>query len=209
VIFRPEMARLISQGAKSQTRRIADKDMCRYEAGKSYAVQPGRGKTAVCRLTVVAVRRERLGDISLPDARREGFRTTGEFFDYWRELHGRVELERDVWVISFVKGERVDVPRLLAARPGGPSGDYTSNPHLAMLDEPEAISEAELGRFSREAAKRDHLIRQARRAEIPLDERIRELMDRARDGSSEAQRALFSIEQRVERVASGRSREAS
>jgi hypothetical protein len=102
VIFRPELIEKIMSQEKTETRRpVKDGKPCRYEAGKSYALQPGRGLKAVGRVLVREVRREKLGDIGEIGAKREGFVNRGEFLDYWRELYGSVDLEQEVWVIRF------------------------------------------------------------------------------------------------------------
>ena len=119
MIFRPEMAELILAGKKTQTRRAvkySDRGKaidCRYVAGKSYAIQPGRGKRATERLTVLEVHTQRLGDADPADVRREGFRTRDEFFAYWIELHGTLDEDLQVHVITFAKGDLTDQPRLL------------------------------------------------------------------------------------------------
>jgi hypothetical protein len=75
VIFRPELARLIRAGRKTQTRRPARVEpVCRYQPGKTYAVQPGRGQFAVCRIHVTTVRKELAGEIAFADAGRRGSR---------------------------------------------------------------------------------------------------------------------------------------
>jgi hypothetical protein len=96
VIFRPELARKINAGQKTMTRRpINGAPLCRYQPGKSYAVQPGRGQSATCRIKIVAVRRELAGDIAFHDARAEGFPTTEEFKAYWVSIHDKVWLEHE------------------------------------------------------------------------------------------------------------------
>jgi hypothetical protein len=158
VIFKPELVRAIQQGRKTMTRRPVkprERD-CRYKPEHVYSIQPGRGRKAVCQITVMDVRMEYLGNLSLEDARREGFRTTADFYAYWQRLYGPPDsagvrdLERRlaqldpeteaarafiasieesrrrraaslplpaqpcmVWVISFVKGDVRDAPRLL------------------------------------------------------------------------------------------------
>jgi hypothetical protein len=153
MIFRPELAKKIAAGEKTMTRRPVkdgEKD-CRYKPNRVYAVQPGRGRPANSQITVTEVREERLGDLSLRDAKREGFRTTQAFVDYWSALYGHYDAEQLVWVISFVKGDATDTPRLLAARPGGPGGDYTANPARAAKGEPEAVSASLQEKFSQRA----------------------------------------------------------
>ena len=103
MIFKPELAKLVKQGRKTMTRRrVVPGVPCRYEPGKSYAVQPGRGQLSICRLTVTSVREEPWSAISIADARKEGFRTRTEFFDYVRGLYGdNFDFEQQCHVISF------------------------------------------------------------------------------------------------------------
>jgi hypothetical protein len=117
VIFRPELVGLIKEGRKTQTRRLtkAGEMECRYKPNHAYKVQPGRGQRGEDTITVVEPpRRERLGDLSLKDARREGFRNVKEFERYWKELHGAYDPDEEVWVISFIRGDHVDQDRFLA-----------------------------------------------------------------------------------------------
>lgn len=91
MIFAAEMVRLIAAGKKTATRRLVkgDEPKGRYRAGKSYAVQPGRGKPSSFRILVTDVRQEPVGDLTLADARAEGFRTSDEFKLYWIRLHDK------------------------------------------------------------------------------------------------------------------------
>jgi hypothetical protein len=103
MIFSPELAELVVTGRKTETRRkVREGELCRYKVGRTYAVQPGRTKHGIGRIRVTEMCRERLGDIDVSGARREGFPTVGWFFDYWRRLHGGVDPEQEVWVIRFV-----------------------------------------------------------------------------------------------------------
>jgi hypothetical protein len=138
MIFRPEMVDLIKQGKKRQERR----ETCHVQPGRSYAVQAGR-QPATARITIITVAQQQLGAVTLKDARREGFRNTQEFRDYWRTTHkGYLDPDRYIWVITFILGDHTDQPRLLAARPGAPYGDYVTTSARAMRGEPEAIPAA-------------------------------------------------------------------
>jgi hypothetical protein len=203
VIFRPEIAKLIRQGRKSQLRTplrtgTFNVPRCRYTAGRAYSVQPGC-RDAICQITVTDVRQEQLGKITLPDVKREGFVTTAEFIEHWCEVHGYYRPEQEVWVVAFRLGDATDTPRLLAARPGPPDGDYTSNVSRAMRDEPEAVSEWVQEQFSAGAADRDEVRRRAGDAETPLFERLRRIEERALAGDERAQRDLFVINQRIQK----------
>lgn len=162
MILRPELAKKIRAGLKSQHRQPVRYDVdgrtasCVYETEHSYAVQPGFGKLSICRITITDIRNEPLGELTLRDALREGFKTRDEFYQHWQTLHHRLDLNEQVWVITFNLGDQTDQPRLLAARPGAPHGDYVTNPHHAMPDEPEAISAGDVERFGKLAHARDH-----------------------------------------------------
>ncbi len=161
MIFKPELVDLIKQGKKTMTRRPvkAGEGECRYQVGRAYQVQRGRGKPGEETITIVEVRRERLGDVSVKDARREGFPNVAAFLRYWRSLYsaglavkaeriarewfqlphgtgrsdwrreqrlraaGRLyermapNLDQEVWVITFGRGDLTDTDRFLAARP--------------------------------------------------------------------------------------------
>lgn len=58
-------------------------------------------------LGIVRVRVERLKDLTMGDARAEGFMGVGEFADYWDDLNGKRglgwEANQWVWVIEFKK----------------------------------------------------------------------------------------------------------
>lgn len=104
-------------GEKWQTRRLVkpgeafDSDQRRvlkqgkrtlFEIGKSYAVQPNRGKTAVARILLTGLRKERVGAITERDAQAEGFASRAEFIETWKTIHGReANLSREIWVLEF------------------------------------------------------------------------------------------------------------
>ena len=59
--------------------------------------------------------------------------------------------DQPVWVVRFVKGDRTDAPRLLAARPG--RGDYTTVPALAMKSTGDEVSAATQVTYAKQAAE--------------------------------------------------------
>lgn len=77
-------------------------ESCSYKVGRTYAIKSGRTKHGIGRIRMIEVHRERLDDIDLSGAQREGFPAVGRFFDYWHRLHGGVDAEQEVWVIRFV-----------------------------------------------------------------------------------------------------------
>ncbi len=73
-----------------------------YEVGKTYAVQPNRGKKAVARILLTGLRREKILDISTADAVAEGFLSRDEFLKTWHNIHGaKADLLHEVWVLEF------------------------------------------------------------------------------------------------------------
>ncbi len=155
MIFGLEMYRAVLAGKKTQTRRFK----CRYEPGKSYALQPGRGKEAKHRITITEVRQERLGDITLRDARKEGFRTTQDFRDYWTKLYQRFNPDAEIYVISFELGDTTDAPRLLGRHPGH---DYVSSTAQALPNTAEEISAHTQAIYTKESEQGLRIARMAR-----------------------------------------------
>ncbi len=113
MIFKPEMVEKILAGEKSVTRRpVKWEDTgfevrnlpCKYEVGKDYAVQPGRGKKAVGRIRVLDVQRGRLGVAATwprAEARREGFKVWRDLMHYWAVLYGGYDPTQLVDRIEF------------------------------------------------------------------------------------------------------------
>ncbi len=130
--FRPENADKIMKGLKTQTRRIvkpnenleslatggvavieAERMRVIYQIGRTYAVCPGRGKKAVGRIRITAIRRERLRDIDVNDAVAEGvdyvrnpYMAIHFFQGLWQSLYAgqpgkQWQDNPEVWVLTF------------------------------------------------------------------------------------------------------------
>lgn len=208
MIFKPQLVRKILEGKKTQTRRpVKPGELeCRYRPGRSYALQSGRGRPAIAQITIREVVEQGLGEISYADALAEGFRTVELFIDYWRGLYGTVDLEQRVWVISFAL-DRDPPPRLLHAKS---QYGYTSDPHEALPDEPEAMEPDARwanGSAGLHAATRAHTD-DRRLAPLTPEQRYRELLEMARtrgiDIRSDVrviQARLDAIERKVRRAA--------
>jgi hypothetical protein len=70
----------------------------------------------------------------------------------------RLERRGDKWAAGILVGDYsdgFDHPRFLAARPGPPSGDYTTNRVRAAKGEPEPVSRETLARLSDEVRMRE------------------------------------------------------
>ena len=113
MIFSPDLCELILAGKKTVTRRpvkyapyasTAGWLDCRYQEGRSYAVQPGRGAKSVGRILIRSATREPLGNVAHRlEARREGFATVGDFVRRWEDLYGShlFSWAQEIWRIEF------------------------------------------------------------------------------------------------------------
>lgn len=111
MIFRPDMARAILDGRKTETRRpVSDnpnspwwRGACAYEEGRDYALCPGRSKPAIARIRLTLPPwRQQVCDVTDDDARRESFETRDQFFTYLRILHkGKPIMHLTVWALRF------------------------------------------------------------------------------------------------------------
>lgn len=73
-----------------------------YQTGRTYAVQPGRGKKAVARMRITDLKCECVEDVTLQGARAEGYPSRQAFLDVWHDIYGKeADLSVKVWVISF------------------------------------------------------------------------------------------------------------
>lgn len=52
-------------------------------------------------IRIIGLRRERLGDITLEDVRREGYDTLEEFKEVWIRINKSWDPELEVYVVSF------------------------------------------------------------------------------------------------------------
>lgn len=107
MIFQHTIDKLLS-GEKTQTRRLASwrdghhgkatrMDLTilsakNWEVGKTYAVQPGRGKKAVGRIRITRIEYQDVRDISYPDVQSEGFSSRVEFWQTWCGMHDKSAL---------------------------------------------------------------------------------------------------------------------
>ena len=97
----------VLDGRKNQTRRLVKpgdasyddgfgyivsvyrNERCVYDVGKTYAVQPGRGRKAVARIRITDIRREDVREISVEDVIAEGVERRSEFLETWTQMHDK------------------------------------------------------------------------------------------------------------------------
>lgn len=68
-----------------KVRRLGGK--LRWQVGNIYAIQPGRGKQAIARFRLLDIKLEDVRNISLKDARAEGYKNEIEFWRVWCGFH--------------------------------------------------------------------------------------------------------------------------
>lgn len=73
----------------------------KYRVGKTYAVQPGRTQPAVARIKLLGIKRQRVAETSVAEAKQEGFESREAFFAQWHEIHGEDKLNAEVWLLTF------------------------------------------------------------------------------------------------------------
>jgi len=76
-------------------------DRTKWRTGRTYAVQPGRGKKAIVRIRLLDIRYQLLGHVAEEEARAEGFVNLDEFERTWTKIHGHYDAERPVWALEF------------------------------------------------------------------------------------------------------------
>lgn len=109
----------ILDGRKTQTRRVrkpSDQPVYdddgkieavlvngreKWHVGKTYSVQPGRGKPQIARIRITAIDSENVTDINDAAARAEGSADREDFLRLWVEANGKANAEADAWVLHI------------------------------------------------------------------------------------------------------------
>jgi len=91
--------------------QVRDRKRLKWQVGKTYAVQPGRGKKAVGRIRITKIRRERLQEICGVDLIAEGYPTDfsthsmSDLKDKW-SMEARMAWFRGLWSSLYRKPYR-------------------------------------------------------------------------------------------------------
>lgn len=91
---------MIKNRTKTQTRRIWKKR--RAKPGSIHKVKTNFLSTDYhCKIHILDVRMERLGDITPEDADREGGYTVDEYKKVWTDINGSWQPDLEVYVVDF------------------------------------------------------------------------------------------------------------
>jgi len=85
-IFKRKHLDLVLQGTKTQTRRTHKHE---WKVGKTYGIRDRWFDKSVARILITRKFKQRLGDISLADVRKEGYSNIWEFQKVWEEIYGQ------------------------------------------------------------------------------------------------------------------------
>ena len=100
MIFQKDLIKKILNGTKTMTRR-SFRSRDRYRIGRTYTVQPGRGKHGLFKIKVTNLKFEWLGDITSEDIKAEGYNTKEEFVEAWKRFNKNYNPRQAVTVIKF------------------------------------------------------------------------------------------------------------
>lgn len=94
-------------------RRVTSGSRTIWKEGNSYAVQPAQGQKAVGRIVLKTIEEGVLGQVSIEDARAEGFTCLEDYVAAWETRYAKFDPNQTVWTLRF---EREPTPEERAAR---------------------------------------------------------------------------------------------
>lgn len=97
-LFKRKHIKKIFEGRKTQTRRIHKHT---WKVGKVYGIRDRWFRKPQGYILITRKFRQRLGDISLEDIKKEGYNSLREFRRAWEEIHGSWDPEQVVIVYEF------------------------------------------------------------------------------------------------------------
>ena len=101
ILFKDYHIKPILRGRKTQTRRLWPKGP-RVKVGAVHLVKTELfSKEHHCKIKILDVHQERLGDISADDVYAEGYSSIDEYVDAWIEINGSFDPDQLVYVVAF------------------------------------------------------------------------------------------------------------
>ena len=98
LVFKENNLQRVLDGRKTQTRRLGNN---RLTVGKIYSVKRRYFDKGKAKVVLTRKFKQRLGEISLKDVRKEGFETLEEFQACWIRIYGSWDPDQVVIVYEF------------------------------------------------------------------------------------------------------------
>jgi hypothetical protein len=102
MLFKRNLLMKIVSGEKTATRRPTERKRGRrvYEVGEKVGIRNGYDKPKAY-IIITRRYRQKIGDTTDEDAKKEGFKDLEEFKRIWRRFYGNWTPNRIVWVYEF------------------------------------------------------------------------------------------------------------
>jgi hypothetical protein len=98
MLFKEKMLKKVLRGEKTQTRRTHKRKL---KTGKTYGIRCSYFGKPEGHIKILRTFEQRLGDISLEDVQKEGFKTLEEFQAEWIKINGKWDPNQTVTVYEF------------------------------------------------------------------------------------------------------------
>jgi hypothetical protein len=115
MLFKKKHIEMILTGSKTQTRRLPGKS-ANYSVGRVYAIKDRWFSKAQGYILITRKFKQKLGEISPEDIRKEGYKSLEEFRRAWEEIHGPESWQPNLTVTvyefkPYKKPERTTIAR--------------------------------------------------------------------------------------------------
>jgi len=100
MLFREKHIKQILNGEKTMTRRLPGKS-ANYQIGRVYTIRPCRFAKPAAQILIIRKFRQKLGEISTGDMKKEGYNSLDEFQAAWIKINGSWKPEQIVTCYEF------------------------------------------------------------------------------------------------------------
>lgn len=101
MMFDKQTVDLILSGKKTQTRRLRRDDNRPAVPGNIHKLKIDRTGKVYGYIEIISCEKAVFGDITLADAKKEGFKNIEEYTEYFISVNGEVNKSTKIWVINF------------------------------------------------------------------------------------------------------------
>jgi hypothetical protein len=98
MLFKERLLKKVLRGQKTQTRRTHKRTL---KPGRVYGIRSSYFGKPEGHIKILRTFKQRLGDISLEDVQKEGFKTLEEFQREWIKINGKWDPNQTVTVYEF------------------------------------------------------------------------------------------------------------